>query len=169
MPDLEEARLAAAEHTPDIIVWMTTSTGRGRRGWSAALRAAGSGAPVLVVATHDTRENRREAAMAGAAGYLARAEAIVGVPRALAMLRAGGTALPAVDLDEPDEMGRLTPREREVLAGLDEGLRMQQLASQLGVSEATVKTHAQNLFRKLGATSRAEVVREARRQGILDG
>jgi DNA-binding NarL/FixJ family response regulator len=166
---LEEACLAASEHTPDIIVCDDHVDGEGTAGIVAALRAAGSGAPVLVVATHDTRENRREAAMAGAAGYLARAEAILGVPRALAMLRAGGTALPALDLDESDDVGRLTPREREVLAGLDEGLRMKQLAAELGVSEATVKTHAQNLFRKLGATSRAEVVREARRQGILDG
>lgn len=166
--DLDQARQAVAEHVPDVIVCDNHLDGVSVAGVVAALRGAGSGAPVLVVASHDTRENRREASAAGAAGYVPRGEAVLGVPRALATLRAGRTQLPVVDLAAAAELEHLTPREREVLSGLDEGLRMKQLALRLEVSEATVKTHAQNLFRKLGATSRAEVVREARRQGLLD-
>jgi DNA-binding NarL/FixJ family response regulator len=61
----------------------------------------------------------------------------------------------------------LTARESELLDGLEEGLRFKQIARRLGISEATAKTHARNLFRKLDATSRAEAVHAAREHGLL--
>ena len=61
----------------------------------------------------------------------------------------------------------LTARERELLDSLEEGLRFKQVARRLGISEATAKTHARNLFRKLDATSRAEAVHVARERGVL--
>jgi len=61
----------------------------------------------------------------------------------------------------------LTGRERELLGCLEEGLRFKQAARRLGISEATAKTHARNLFRKLDATSRAEAVHAARVRGLL--
>ena len=65
------------------------------------------------------------------------------------------------------EAAALTARERELLDGLEEGLRFKQIARRLGISEATAKTHARNLFRKLDATSRAEAVHVARERGVL--
>jgi DNA-binding NarL/FixJ family response regulator len=61
----------------------------------------------------------------------------------------------------------LTARERELLECLEEGLRFKQAARRLGISEATAKTHARHLFRKLDATSRAEAVHAARVRGLL--
>ncbi len=61
----------------------------------------------------------------------------------------------------------LTARERELLTSLEEGLRFKQIAQRLSISEATAKTHARNLFRKLDATSRAEAVHAARERGVL--
>jgi DNA-binding NarL/FixJ family response regulator len=61
----------------------------------------------------------------------------------------------------------LTRREHELLECLEEGLRFKQAARRLGISEATAKTHARHLFRKLGATSRAEAVHAARVRGLL--
>ena len=61
----------------------------------------------------------------------------------------------------------LTGRERELLESLEEGLRFKQIARRLQISEATAKTHARNLFRKLDATSRAEAVHAARVRGVL--
>jgi DNA-binding CsgD family transcriptional regulator len=61
----------------------------------------------------------------------------------------------------------LTARERELLESLEEGLRFKQIAWRLGISEATAKTHARNLFRKLDATSRAEAVHAARERGLF--
>jgi DNA-binding CsgD family transcriptional regulator len=63
----------------------------------------------------------------------------------------------------------LTARERELLQSLEEGLRFKQIARRLGISEATAKTHARNLFRKLDATSRAEAVHTARERGLFAG
>jgi DNA-binding NarL/FixJ family response regulator len=61
----------------------------------------------------------------------------------------------------------LTAREQELLGCLEEGLRFKQAARRLGISEATAKTHARHLFRKLDATSRAEAVHAARVRGLL--
>ena len=61
----------------------------------------------------------------------------------------------------------LTPREQELLECLEEGLRFKQAARRMGISQATAKTHARNLFRKLDATSRAEAVHVARLRGML--
>ena len=52
----------------------------------------------------------------------------------------------------------MTGREREVLALLANGLRDRQIATRLGVSENTVRTHARHLLVKLGASSRAHAV-----------
>ncbi len=62
---------------------------------------------------------------------------------------------------------RLTARERQLLALLDEGLRFKQVAGVLAITEATAKTHGRNLFRKLGASSRAEAVHLGREAGLL--
>jgi DNA-binding CsgD family transcriptional regulator len=79
-------------------------------------------------------------------------------------------ALLGARLDEPGPRApevALTGRESELLACLEEGLRFKQAAGRLGISEATAKTHARHLFRKLDATSRAEAVHAARERGVL--
>ncbi|MEA2178721.1 MAG: hypothetical protein QOG77_2018 [Solirubrobacteraceae bacterium] len=62
---------------------------------------------------------------------------------------------------------RLSPRERDVLAALEAGLRFKEIALALGISHATAKTHGRNLFRKLDVTSRAEAVHVARLAGLV--
>jgi DNA-binding NarL/FixJ family response regulator len=75
---------------------------------------------------------------------------------------------PLLGADVPRRNGvALTARERELLDSLEEGLRFKQVARRLGISEATAKTHARNLFRKLDATSRAEAVHAARERGLF--
>lgn len=55
----------------------------------------------------------------------------------------------------------LTPREREVMAGVVKGLMNKQIAGDLGISEITVKLHRGNVMRKMRATSVADLVRKA--------
>jgi len=62
---------------------------------------------------------------------------------------------------------RLTPREREVLALLAQGLGNKQIAWELGVSEHTVKYHVSSLYAKLGAGSRTEALRLGIERGLL--
>ena len=61
----------------------------------------------------------------------------------------------------------LARRERELLPLLEAGLRFKQIARELSISEPTAKGYARDMFRKLGVSSRAEAVAEARRQGLL--
>jgi DNA-binding NarL/FixJ family response regulator len=61
----------------------------------------------------------------------------------------------------------LTPREREILTMLAEGLPNKMIASRLGISDHTVKTHLEAVFDKLGASNRAEAVARAVRTGLL--
>ncbi|HEV2107940.1 MAG TPA: response regulator transcription factor [Thermomicrobiales bacterium] len=65
------------------------------------------------------------------------------------------------------ESDLLTPREREVLARVAEGLPNKTIAMELGISEHTVKFHVGSLLAKLGAASRTEAVTIATRRGIL--
>jgi DNA-binding NarL/FixJ family response regulator len=67
----------------------------------------------------------------------------------------------------PPEAALLTPRERDVLALLAEGLANKQIAPRLGISEHTVKAHVAAIFAKLGAGTRAEAVVTAARRGLL--
>jgi len=67
----------------------------------------------------------------------------------------------------PDSFDSLTPRERQVLHLVAEGLTYQEIGERLGVSARTVETHRANLSRKLGLPSQVELVRYAFRRGLV--
>ncbi|MBU9763696.1 hypothetical protein FR943_07565 [Mycobacterium sp. TNTM28] len=71
-------------------------------------------------------------------------------------------ALVASDRDQPD-LGRLTPREREILAFLRTPMTMQEIADKMSISLNTFKTHQRSIYRKLGAANRREAIRRAAR------
>jgi len=165
-PSVGEAVAAGAAAPPDVVVCDLWTAGMRVDAVARVLRDAGVRAPLLVVASGDAAEGLRAARLAGAAAYLPRGEAVARLGHALASVCGGTAALPdgsAPDAPPPE----LTPRERELLAALEEGLRFKQVARRLGISEATAKTHGRNLFRKLGASSRAEAVHAARERGLL--
>ncbi|MEU9102268.1 response regulator transcription factor [Streptomyces sp. NPDC048361] len=83
--------------------------------------------------------------------------------RLLATVRAGPAATPAPSQPLP---GDITPREREVLALIGQGLPNRAIAQQLFISEATVKTHINNLFTKADIRDRADAVRRAIAAGL---
>lgn len=64
--------------------------------------------------------------------------------------------------------GVLTPRERDVLAGMSEGGSNRDIATSLGISPHTAKFHVAQIIAKLGAKSRAQAVAKAIRAGLLD-
>jgi DNA-binding CsgD family transcriptional regulator len=67
----------------------------------------------------------------------------------------------------PEPAPSLTPRERQVLGMVAEGLPNKIIAARLGISEHTVKTHLAALFAKLGVNTRAEAVARGARLGLL--
>jgi DNA-binding NarL/FixJ family response regulator len=141
---------------------------------------------VLVLTTFDDDEYVFGALQAGAAGFLlkdAGPDALVAAVRTVA----AGDALvdPSVTrrlverwvaLEEssapspvpvPAAIGSLSTREREILVGLARGRTNRELADELIVSEATVKTHVSNLLTKLGVRSRVQAVVLAYETGVV--
>jgi two-component system, NarL family, nitrate/nitrite response regulator NarL len=111
-----------------------------------------AGAPAGVLLPDATAEQLDAALRAVAAGLLVRSTSAP-EPRGFA---------PAED------MPLLTPREREILGLIGEGLSNKAMARRLGISVHTVKFHLEALFSKLDATSRAEAVAKGLRGGVIE-
>ncbi|MCA1614585.1 MAG: response regulator transcription factor [Acidobacteria bacterium] len=75
--------------------------------------------------------------------------------------------VPAVG--EDPAFASLSPREREVLTLIAEGLGNAQIAGRLSISEKTVRNHVSNLFDKLGVWTRAQAIVFARDRGFRQG
>jgi two-component system nitrate/nitrite response regulator NarL len=114
---------------------------------------------------------------AGAAGYLlkdidtdALCDAIVAVGRGETVLAAGVQGAVAQEIRSRSVQDRpmLTPREREILILIAEGLSAPAMAERIMLSPATVRTHLQHLYEKLGVSERAAAVAEAMRRGMLE-
>jgi len=67
---------------------------------------------------------------------------------------------------EAAKIATLTPREREVIALVGEGLRNQQIAQRLALSETTVRRHVTAICRKLGVAERLDLILYAYRHGL---
>jgi DNA-binding NarL/FixJ family response regulator len=131
-----------------------------------SMRAAGYSGPAMVVASRDSPYSRTLAVQSGAAGYVARSAPHAEIVKAIRSVTAGTPS--GVAPSNESSGAHLSRQESNVLALLERGLRFKQIARELGITEATAKGYARNLFAKLNAHSRAEAVYEARRQGMLD-
>jgi DNA-binding NarL/FixJ family response regulator len=129
---------------------------------------------VLVLTTYADDASIANAHRAGARGYLTKDAGRVEIGAALRSTAAGQSTFdPEVSKRliaglAPESSGSdgLTARETEVLRLIARGLSNPEIAGKLFISEATVKTHINNTFAKIGARHRAEAVRYAYRKGI---
>jgi DNA-binding NarL/FixJ family response regulator len=81
--------------------------------------------------------------------------------------RARASALDRSDLESPESLESLTPREIQVLELLAEGLPNKAIAGRLGISDQTVKFHVASISGKLGASNRTDAVRRGVRRGLI--
>jgi DNA-binding NarL/FixJ family response regulator len=134
------------------------------------------GTAVLVLTSFSDRARILGALSAGACGYLLKdaspeevADGIRAASRGESPLdpRAARTIISA--RAEPDPVGALSVREREVLALLVEGLPNKLIARRLAISEKTVKSHLTRIFRELGVTDRTQAALWAERHGLQLG
>jgi two-component system response regulator NreC len=182
--DGAEAVAGVAALKPDVVV-MDLSMGQ-QSGLEAIarIRAEHPSTRVLVLSMHTDASYVRMALAAGASGYVAKRAADMEL---LAALRAVAKGRTFVDLptDEPGSrteafgltaaqdssafvpLRRLSRREREVLARVAQGFTNLQVAEQLGLSVKSVETYRARLLEKLGASTRAELVRFAVGSGLL--
>ena len=70
--------------------------------------------------------------------------------------------------DGPDHSEILSPREKEVLEALAQGLTNKEIAQQLHIAEKTVKTHFSSIYRKLNVTTRSQAIVGAVKSGLVD-
>lgn len=140
--------------------------------------AASTRTKVLVLSADPDTEGIRQALHAGASGYLHKTRGVSALTRAIERVQRGEVVVdvpkpaparpPARQNDARRLAAFLTTRERECLQLLVEGLDTAGIATKLGVSAATVRTHVQSLMTKLGVHSRLEAASYAVRNRLLD-
>lgn len=135
------------------------------------LRACAPEVTVVVLSADERRDTVFAALDAGAAGYIPKTTDLEATQRAFQVVMGGGTYLPDSVLKrvagasrraptpehEPTDLG-LSPRQSEVLKLLVEGKSNKLIGRELGLSESTVKTHVELVFRKLDVSSRTQAV-----------
>lgn len=146
---------------------------------TAQLAERAPGTAVVVLSTFADEDSVLAALGAGARGYLTKDSGRDHIVRAVRAAAAGQAVLDtavqqrliaAATGNRRESRSQppldITPREREVLGLIGAGLPNSAIAQRLFVSEATVKTHINNLFAKLGLRDRAEAVRLAIQHGL---
>jgi DNA-binding NarL/FixJ family response regulator len=181
--DGDEVASAVAEHRPDLVLMDVRMRRMDGVTATRMLADGGSTAPVLVLTTFDDDDALWGALDAGAAGFVlkdASAEDLIAAARAVA----GGAAWldPKVTprvltafrsnvrprLVEAARLDELTGREHDVLRLMARGATNGEIAAELFVSEATVKTHVGAIFTKLGVRDRAAAIIFAFDHGLVD-
>lgn len=171
------AAIAAAQRLRPHVILCDLRLGEGPDGVEVA-RAVRSGAgdvapAVLILTTYDHDVDLVRAVEAGAAGYLLKDAEPAAIVEAIEVAARGGSVLGPELTERVVQTMRirraeLSPRELQVLQLVAEGLSNREVSRRLVVSEATVKTHLNHVFGKLGVDSRTAAVASARAAGLLD-
>ncbi|HXF99107.1 MAG TPA: response regulator transcription factor [Gaiellaceae bacterium] len=174
----DRAVFEALHHRPDVILLDVVMPGKSGIDVLPTLRRDVPESKVLVLSMQDDPRYVREAFEAGASGYVMKEAADTEVVDAVRAVAAGarylhpalGARLVAAEAEERRraEEEPLSEREREVLRLLALGHTNQEIARMLYISVRTVETHRAHIMRKLGLHTRAELVRHALAQGLLD-
>ena len=131
------------------------------------LRKRGWNMPVVLM-TSAPREGLNEAAReAGIQGTVVKSAEVDTLLATLRSVAGGEDAMRAPHPPAPRRV-QLSPREREILLLVAEGLSNNEMATRLGIGAETVKTMLYRAFEKLGVHRRSEAVAEAHRRGLLD-
>ena len=177
----EEAVALTARHRPDVVLMDLRMPVLDGVEATRRIRAAQPDTEVVVLTTHADEASILDALQAGARGYLTKDAGIVEISRAIQAAAAHQTLLDPVVQTRLLEAARagarpapapsplpddLTPREAEVLSLIAGGLSNGEIAATLVVSEATVKTHINHVFAKVGARDRAQAVHYAYTHGL---
>ncbi|MEH1127810.1 response regulator transcription factor [Micromonospora sp. CPCC 206061] len=182
--DGERAVTLCAATRPDVVLMDIRMPGDGGIAATRRILAAGRERPprVIVLTTFDLDEYVYDALRAGASGFLLKDTPPERLLAAIATVAAGdmlfapsvvrrligayaGRAAPAAGAGT--ELDGLTGREVDVLTLVGKGMSNMEIAEQLTIAEATVKTHVNRTMAKLGITSRAQAVVVAYESGLV--
>jgi two-component system response regulator NreC len=177
-PDGERAVFEAMQLQPDVVLMDVVMPGKSGIEATRAVLQAVPVTKVLVLSMQDDPRYVREAFDAGASGYVMKEAADDEVVDAIRAVAAGqrylhpalGARLLAAESEERRRAAEdpLSEREREVLRLLALGHTNQEIAKLLYISVRTAETHRAHIMRKLDLSSRAELVRYALAEGLLE-
>jgi DNA-binding NarL/FixJ family response regulator len=174
----EEAVERARELEPDVVFMDVRMPGMDGIEATRRIRHAAPTTKVILITIDESRGAISEAIQAGVSGYLlkdASPDSLVDAAKnavegnAVIHPQLTKTFIEEVRLGEGDtpKATPLSKREREILQKVADGSTTRQVATELGISPHTVKTHLERIFEKLGANDRAQAVAIAIRTGIV--
>ena len=134
------------------------------------IRAAHAHARFIVLTTYDGDEDIYRALQAGARAYLLKGMTVEVLISAIRSVHAGKSIIPpaiAQKLAERMSTEQLTQREQDVLEEIVRGKSNKEIGAALEISEATVKTHINNLLGKLGVEDRTQAATAAIQRGLV--
>lgn len=166
----EEAIELHATLMPDITLMDLRLPGIGGAETIRLIRQKSPEARFIVLTTYEGDEDIHQAMEAGASGYLVKGLPQEMLVNAVRRVHAGGRYLPpsmsqALAARTPDS--KLSGRERQVLGLLAKGKSNKEIASELGITEATVKCHVSVILMRLNASDRTQAVVTALQRGLV--
>jgi two-component system, NarL family, response regulator NreC len=175
--DIDETVRKVLAYKPDVLVLDVSMPGGSSLGSIPDMRLASPDTAIVVLTMEDEPRFAREALRAGAAGFVLKEAADTELLQAIDAARKGLRyidpqlgALIAAQPDAPSEQpDGLSDREVEVLRLVALGHTNTEISQQLYLSVRTVESHRAHIQRKLGRSTRAELVAYAREQDMLDG
>lgn len=166
-----QALEAFGHHRPDITLMDLRMPLRSGTQVIEAIRREFPAARILVLTAYNGDEDIHKAIAAGARGYLLKSSTGDDLIPAIRAVAAGGRWIPgdvASRLAVRKEDEALTAREIEVLREIAKGRANKEIASNLAISENTVKDHLKNILGKLHVAARTEAVTAAVQRGIIE-
>jgi DNA-binding NarL/FixJ family response regulator len=175
-----EAVVAAGERHPDVVLMDASMPDMSGIEATRRIKQADPEAAVVILSGHDDDHLLARAVQAGALGLLRKTEAVLDVASMVRRAHRGeaihddGEVEVAqrrlrhrrqLDEDAKDRLDRLTPRELEILSLMAAGRFPEEIATTLGMSPNTLRTHTQNVLTKLRVHSKMEALVLAIRHG----
>jgi len=171
-----ESAPAAAELMPDVVLLdFRLNDGTGADA-AAAIRRVAPQAKHIFLTREDSDVARFAALESGASGFIHKSKAASEVVDAIRTVATGGTLITPSSIasllnrrrQSESQRESLTAREKEVLRLMAEGVSSRDIATRLGISYATVRTHIRSLGAKLGVHSKVQEIVKARDLALID-
>ncbi len=167
----KEAIDAFRSHVPDVTLMDLQMPGVDGLEAIDAIRREFPQARIIILTTYRGDMQALRALKAGARGYILKGHVHKELLDTIRAVHAGQKRIPpeiAAELAEHATDDPLTDREIDVLRLIGGGNSNKQIADQLSIGEATVKSHVTNILSKLGANDRAHAVTIGLKRGIID-
>jgi DNA-binding NarL/FixJ family response regulator len=178
----EHAVAVSEQVKPDVVLMDLEMPGIGGVTAIRQIRRVHPPVRVLAISGHDHELDRARAVEAGAVGFLSKQLPVADVAEAIRTVHRGQHLIDVEEVHrllrllrkrrhqvatERQRVGRLTPRQTEILQLMAEGVSPPEIAARLHMSPQTVRTHVFNILTRLGAHSKLEAITVAIRQGRI--